>query len=548
MRNHFTTPSGAPSRALLPALALVAGSTLFPPAANAQNALGDGTALDNSLRLGERINPMSPNANLAAEVAYRNALVTGNVGGGMSFREGVGYTSAFDFRTEYDASGNPIPLPSNEIFNFERDSASSATLRGIDGLRTQAVWSIGGAWDQSANLPIFRRAGVGASAALPYGEDDELYAQQLESSFIDPFRLRPGSLRSTTEHTVGSALETRILGQVQDEETQRTEYLQATPLRGVVAEPVLTEKLIQLFDGKAIGAPNLVSSYLSEDPAPDADDAEFGYDAVVRRMSEQFHERYAPAEEDEVDGAPTRPGDSPAIDPSLDPSAEDGAADEPSGRSQLADPLQRLRDRLLGLPTDEEEADAETDDGMPEALRKLYRDTRGEDKIERLSPPIPHNRNLFAENMRTGEDLLSKGRWFDAEERFGAALRLSPGDPMAAVGRLHAQIGAGLYLSAGVNLDRLFRSNPELIAARYDENLLPRRGRLDRIDNRLRLNTRRNSDLAISSSLLMAYLGHQFEDRATVVDAFAALDRIHEERGDSPDELEETLRAVWLGD
>jgi hypothetical protein len=254
-------------------------------------------------------------------------------------------------------------------------------------------------------------------------------------------------------------------------------------------------------------------------------------------MSEQFNQRYAP----------------------IDPDTDSANSDSPEGAqpgtnvipeiNTTPDPLQHLRNRLLGITPTTGDEDPEEEDATPDSLRNLFnRDSSAEgDKIDRLGPPRTHNRNLFAENMARGEALLANARWFDAEERFSAALRLSPGDPMASVGRLHAQLGAGLYLSAGVNFDRLFRSSPELMAAKYDERLLPRRGRLTRIDARLRLNTQRNNDLAISSALLMAYLAYQIDDRLTLNDAFTALDRIHAERNEEPDILETTLREVWLG-
>ena len=544
-----TTPSPNPLATLTAALAVAinAGS-----AATAQNALGDGRALDNNLQQGRTVNPLGLNTNIAAEVAYRNALVTGNAANGMSFRESVGYNSVFDFRTDFDpASGRAIPLPSNETYNFRRDSLTSTYpslgLRGIDAIREQAAWSTGNTYDETLNVPILRRAGVGQSGAqLSY--EQRLIQEGYETTYIDPFRIRPRSLRSTTEHAIGTALETRILGQTIDEETNQVQYLQATPLRGVVSEMVVTENIIRLFDGKPIGAPDLISSAITQQPTDEQES--FGYDAVVKRMSRQFHQRYAPddAETEQTPGDNTE-GATPDVSNTTDMTAPLNSTRHQAETNAGPDPLEQLRNRLLGITPPDDDENATGDAATPEALRSLFnRGASAEgDKINRLTPPVKHDRNLFAENMRLGESLLADARWFDAEERFSAALRLSPGDPMASIGRLHAQLGAGLYLSAGVNFDRLFRANPELMAAKYDERLLPRKGRLKRIDARLRLNAQRSDDQAISSALLMAYLAYQFDDRLTLEDAFAALDRIHAERNDEPDILETTLREVWLG-
>jgi hypothetical protein len=538
-------------------VALVLVGVLTAGAAVAQDALGDGRALDNSLEHGRTYNPTGPNTHskIAAEVAYRNALVTGNAANGMSFRESVGYNSTFDFRTEFSpVTGNEIPLPSNETYNFLRDSLTSSYpslgLRGIDAIREQAAWGTGNLYDEDLNIPILKRSGGGQSGEQLSAEA-KLIEDGYESYFIDPFRLRPRTLRSTTEHTIGAALETRILGQTRNEQTDQLEYLQSTPLRGIVSEMVVTENMIKLFDGKPIGAPDLLSERV--DDATDGEPA-FGYDAVVERMSRLFHERYttpgtdAPATSpggastNPINGARDLPGATGTDGPT---SPESAGTPGPGGTT---DALDLLRSQLLGLRPIDNAQDEPARTGVIEALRKLYGNPGSAEpsRIDRLAPS-KGNRNLFAENMRKGEELLAAARWFDAEERFSAALRLSPGDPMAAVGRLHAQLGAGLYLSAGINFDRLMRSSPELIAARYDERLLPRRGRLQRIDARLRLNTRQSSDLAVSSALLMAYLAHQIDDRLSLTDAFAELDRIHTERGDRPDLLETTLREVWLG-
>ena len=66
-----------------------------------------------------------------------------------------------------------------------------------------------------------------------------------------------------------------------------------------------------------------------------------------------------------------------------------------------------------------------------------------------------------------------RGRFFDAEERFTAALSVRQGDPMAAVGRIHSQLGAGMFLSAAINLRGLLVAHPELAGVKYVPALLP---------------------------------------------------------------------------
>src|SRR5690606_29097744 len=83
---HRTSP--VISRTL--ALAVVAATGLAAPA-SAQNAHGSGRALDANLQQGgSRYNPPGRNANIAEEVRFRNAIVTGNAPGGLSFRGDAG--------------------------------------------------------------------------------------------------------------------------------------------------------------------------------------------------------------------------------------------------------------------------------------------------------------------------------------------------------------------------------------------------------------------------------------------------------------------------
>ena len=107
-------------------LALAGSLASVTPGALAQNALGDGRALDANLQQGAgRQNAPGRNSNFAEEVRFRNAIVTGNAPGGMSFRGEAGYLSSDDFRA---------PLGSDNLFSFQRDSLYSASRRGIRGV------------------------------------------------------------------------------------------------------------------------------------------------------------------------------------------------------------------------------------------------------------------------------------------------------------------------------------------------------------------------------------------------------------------------------
>lgn len=158
----------------------------------------------------------------------------------------------------------------------------------------------------------------------------------------------------------------------------------------------------------------------------------------------------------------------------------------------------------------------------------------------------------YQRSMRAGQDLLAQGRFFDAEERFTRAIAAAPADAMAAIGRVHAQLGGGMYLSAASNLRRVITSHPELVGSTFAPELVPDAERSKRIRSQLmdvlELRRGRGNALGREAGLLLAYLGHITRDQATVrrgLDEFAG--RLTEtERADQA--LVELLRGVWLAD
>src|SRR2546423_569446 len=99
--------------------------------ARAQNGV------DRNVRVGSGgINPARPD--FAAEVRLRNAIVTGNAPGGISFRGDVGYRAPGEFMGS---------LGSNDSFAFRRDSYYSGLgglgIRGTDALQYQFAMATG---------------------------------------------------------------------------------------------------------------------------------------------------------------------------------------------------------------------------------------------------------------------------------------------------------------------------------------------------------------------------------------------------------------------
>jgi hypothetical protein len=92
---------------------------------------------------------------------------------------------------------------------------------------------------------------------------------------------------------------------------------------------------------------------------------------------------------------------------------------------------------------------------------------------------IPSNREItpFDKLMKNAEELLKQEKYLDAADAYQTALISQPDNPLAAVGRAHAELGAGMFQSAGYDLKFVYTKKPELISVRYalEEFLPPKR-------------------------------------------------------------------------
>ncbi len=205
-------------------------------------------------------------------------------------------------------------------------------------------------------------------------------------------------------------------------------------------------------------------------------------------------------------------------------------------------------------PTEKPEADAEPgtkdDDNLrsridPETL-KMIRDVSG--RVDTFISSNAGKRDFYAEHMQNGQRLLSERMYFDAEERFSRALSNKPGDVSARTGQIHAQIGAGLWMSAGQHLRRLIAEHPETSGQRYAAELLPDPDRTRRALDQLRANVAGTGKLRRESALLIAYLGFQTSELATAREGLEAMSRISRQdpAAGSDERLVDLLRGVWL--
>ncbi|NRA57084.1 MAG: hypothetical protein HRU13_03060, partial [Phycisphaerales bacterium] len=244
-------------------------------------------------------------------------------------------------------------------------------------------------------------------------------------------------------------------------------------------------------------------------------------------------------------------GDPTATDPSAAPGL--GAMDSGDPFSTRITELQRLlRDGLL---FEAGSGAAGTGEAVTPSQQVMEQRIDGwNDLVDTLKtgvgtvavPEAPAERaSAYDLHVDRAQSMMEQGRYFEAEQRFTMALAARPGDTIAAVGRVHAQIGAGLDLSAAVNLRAFLVDNPEFVAARYEAEMLPRADRLAASSDRLKslLADENARSRMRESALLLAYVSFHRSDAATTA---LALDRLGEGRSGQRDALVPLLRAVWL--
>ncbi len=141
--------------------------------------------------------------------------------------------------------------------------------------------------------------------------------------------------------------------------------------------------------------------------------------------------------------------------------------------------------------------------------------------------------------LREAESRMAAGQYFEAEERYARAAMLRPDHPLPRMGRVHAQVGAGLYLSAAQGLRSVLSDHPELVANLYRMPVLPTAERMaEASEEAKRLAVRGGQRQAL---LLLAYLAYQRDDLVGVRTALGML------QSQMPDDLlVPVLRRVWL--
>lgn len=548
----------------------LAVATLFgiQGTAFAQNALGDGRALENNLQVGSGgyNNPVS-----SRDPNLGNNIITGNVSGLGYFHGNVGYRAPGELQ---------INLPSESLFRFQSRSLNPAMLPGQD-------------WRPAGGEPVSVYRGYATPTGAGY-EQGSATRQVVPAGGVQvsvPRPPQPGFETPSADRTLGVSvqpdgriLELRaspLLGLRVESSGQPAPTPESTPGTSLRVEPIRATSGIGTAYGPAVtsgisginqqtAATPLIDAGLPRraDVAPTAASgpsltleqrvrqlqaavfnpegsvtAQPGQDVYLDMLNKMREARAAVAGKFTAD-TPMPGGQTTLVVP---PASETPAAEPmtPEERAR-AETDARLEALGIKLKPDTAEPDAEekvTEDD-PER-EKRYQDamTALLDEFKKRMPPLPtlvgKKDSQVNQLMLKAEREIVAGNYLDAEQTYRQALGWSPGYPLARIGLVHAQIGAGMIRSAELNLRAVFLENPMLIPVRYEATLLPNPDRLRWV--RSQLDNMMSGDARSRPLILLAYLGYQSNELGLTR---YALDMA---QADQPrDPLILILRRMWL--
>lgn len=548
------------NRKSMPIKILLAAASigLTSASALAQNALGDGRGLEKPMRQGGGGN--TPRADFAAEVRFRNSLVTGTAAGGRGLR----------IDRPYDEVGEvEARLGSDDLFAFRRDSLYSGLagqgFRGTEGLQYQIGLTTGGRFTVS-------RDQAGAAGTVGGLQNQALSQNRTRTQSWAVQNAPTGTLRSTAAFSATQGLRPVMLDARTTDEGER-EVTASSSLLGVrtIKQGKIGElEALKYADVDAARAaakeaaakkqPLAADAGLRAKSASEAEETSAVRTAFsdLRVKLGRFGEVEKPAEEAGKEPRPDQRGGERGSKetPAKDGSKPQGPKDEKGDRTPTRGATPSTATPDVTMPQDGEKdagkekkasaweqrmADLKASLRSPDrklkeaekSKRELDKETlaaireAGKEPTRTLIPQAPEWRDLFVEQVRAGEKAMGEEKYFDAEERFSRALALKPGSVDAQVGRINAQLAAGLLTSASMNLRQLVTQNPEVAGMRFAGNLMPGPERQAKLLAQLRDNIagpgRDTLRVPRESSLLLAYLGYQRGDEAAVKDGLAML-------------------------
>jgi len=502
---------------------------LLPSPATAQNALGGGRALDANLNaITGRYNSLRTRFTLND---LNNAIVTGNVPSGIGFRGDVGYDAANAFRGssstdgfyrfETDAYFSGMSLVRNQTAqiprsNFQNNRNTNPLMTPL--LRRSSAGTSLGRVSQ-INRRVNQQAGANSSAAsLRIGASGSLgNLRQYNTSLTD--------LTSSYQPSVGKKRSSLRAGMFDQTSTLRPYRSTVQPSSAINAGRSLPTGVENLSD--PLRNPNHVDLSVNRRAG--------GYSPIDRRSS--FDQRESVTSllrnPSQMSDSSTQTRESDV----LNTMAKDFDQKRSGARAATGRPSR------TGRPDGKETVagDAGSEESSSDSS-EVYRSRWS-------SGSQPANiESLYEQYFQQGVDAISDGRYTEAAGRFGVASRLKPDDLASPIGKVNAEIGAGMYLSAALHLQLLFVRSPEAIGFVSYSEILPSRERLD--ECAVQLSELIEESDWVEGGLILAFVGRCTDQNDLVemgLEVWGSLVSDEEtEDAAMGDSLNESVRGVWL--
>ena len=548
--------------------ALGSGAVNRPDGMIGDGAMTYGNALDANLRVGSG----GFNSRSARSEAYtyrnlqaRNLVVTNGVTGGRGFRGDVGYLAPGDFAGETGG---------DSTYGFRRDSALSG-LEFLSSSKQIDTFNIA----QGMGVFQYRRdftslPEVNSVRGVTRIDDAEIRLDRANTA------IRTGNLLDTAIAPSDIGLVEAADGQIERAMGSTLRGIQFPGEYGLRSGSIYEESLYNeanLFRDdeiiRGLRPERFVAPFdqseASEESPEERLNAAAGtstrYDAIMKRVLAKYEDR------DDVSldvSSVERLRDGldrfdAMVTPTKVGTVESSRPITPDGR-RPGPPGERIQAVGLEVGPDDEESEefpvAPSDEPL-EAESPSEEETprgRGQDEdsstvrsVDQLIEALAHAEiieTLVNPKMRArvqqiieqGEAAMMEGQYFQAEDRFEVALQLNPGNPTIEGGLANAQIGAGLYRSAGVTLARLFRDHELMIDVQWEGGLIPNRTRLKVAASDIESMIVKNPNNAGALGLVRAYIGRQLGDETMISEG---LDQVKDAKLVP---LAALLRGIWL--
>lgn len=511
--------------------------------AHGQDALGSGNVLDaNSNVLGNGSNVAIPPVDYRA----RNLIVTNDIAGGRGFRESVGYFADQDFRGS---------VGSDDLQTFRSYSALSSPIL-IMSPRANDQFNLA----QNMGMFEYRRDYTTTPSMLNLQQ-----VQQLTDSRI---RLDRQNYAITNGNLLDTAVNPSSMGLVQDSQEESTNiyHMMGSALEGMklINEddrlsmlPIAPYERIYLQHEIASGTTaadqygvpftDPFNRFRGTDENASFNDmgAEFRLDQRLRdvqtdydRILEQIIREYADDPSVNIDANPELIKkvieDMKSVNQSLNRLEPDQSIEiEPQG--VLLPDEDDVEQPMELDPAGAEGNKPETNSDLtPDEMATILKHRVTIDKL------TGKDRGHIDTLMENGSGHLAKGEYFKAEKCFEDVLIFIPGDPLALAGLMNSQLGAGLYLSASLSLNKLLLNYPEMAAAKYSVDLLPNETRLRLATKSIQELIKRGRDVS-NYGLLLAFIGYQLDQPTTIEKGLSYMNT-----SIASEQMRMVLERIWL--